>query len=176
MTANTVTARGRRDSLRWSVMAIPVVLATMIGMLCVAHVASADPAPLTLGDFKGRWVSERSKLTLDIAPCGDGFCGVIVVDNTCGHTALRISERGVGKGVIARPPGYVILEGQLELAAGAKPYGVQASLSRNEAGAERLFIAGHSGGAFSPMRRMYDYRDLMARAGEATCAPAPKTS
>lgn len=180
MTANTATGRTRHNPIV-SVRSLTAALASaivgaMIGTICVARMASAEEAPLALSDVQGRWVSQRTKLTLDVSRCGDDFCGVVVADNACGHTALRISDRGMDRDSARRLSGRPVLEGQLQLAAGSQPYGVQVTLSRDEAGVARLFIAGHSGGTFSVMRRSYDYNDLMVRAGDASCAPALKTS
>jgi hypothetical protein len=73
--------------------------ALSIGLiLTVSAVASATPAARS--PYYGRWVvSEdrpvftakgRQYKTIDIAPCGNDFCGVSVADNgTCGPTLFR---------------------------------------------------------------------------------------
>jgi hypothetical protein len=53
---------------------------------------------------------------------------------------------------------------------------VIAALRRQDGGAVTLMIAGHTGGRFSTFRRMYDYKALLARSGEALCRPDPKMS
>jgi hypothetical protein len=145
----------------------------MIGTLCVARVATADPAALTHADYEGRWVSE--KLTLDVSRCGEGWCGVEVLDEGCGRTVLRVSEGETREGVVL-PQNRFELLGKLQLAARTEPYGVIAALRRQDSGAGTLMIAGHTGGTFSAFRRMYDYKALLARSGEARCRPDPKTS
>jgi hypothetical protein len=147
--------------------------AAMIGTLCVARVAMADPAALTQADYEGRWVSQ--KLTLDISRCGEGLCGVEVLDGACGRTMLRVSEGETREGVVL-PQNRRELVGKLHLAARTEPYGVIAALGRQDSGARTLMIAGHTGGKFSAFRRMYDYKALLARSGEALCRPDPKTS
>jgi hypothetical protein len=152
-----------------------VIAAAMIMMVCVARMAIADPAAFTPADFEGRWISEKKKLTLDISRCGDDICGVLVADNACGHTALRVNDKPPKEDFFGRVrPGELF--GQLRLAANTEPYGVRAVLSRNPAGAASLSIIGHSGGAYSMARRMYDFRDLLVRDGDATCRPDPKLS
>jgi hypothetical protein len=179
MIAKTMfTARGRREPIAYAIsikaMLGCAILASMIGTLCVARMAMAEPAALTPADLAGRWASKENKLTLDISRCGEGWCGVVVANNSCGHTALRVGES----------PDHAIyqtgqsreLAGQLRLAANTEPYGVRVALSRDDAGAIRLFVAGHSGGAFSAARRTYDYRELLVRNGNAACSPDPKSS
>jgi hypothetical protein len=179
MIATTMfAARGRPEPIACSRSIKTVlgcaILASMIGTLCVARVALAEPAPLTPADFAGRWVSKERKLTLDLSRCGEGWCGVIVANNSCGHTALRVAES----------PEYAMyqmgrnreLVGRLQLAANTEAYGVRAVLARDDGGAKTLFIAGHTRGTFAAMRRNYDYRELLVRDGDATCSPDPKLS
>jgi hypothetical protein len=149
------------------------ILAAMIGTLCVVRVATADPASLKHADYEGRWVSE--KLTLDISRCGAGFCGVEVLDKACGRTMLRVSDGETREGVVL-PQNRFELLGKLQLAASTEPYGVIAALTRQDSGARTLMIAGHTGGKYSAFRRIYDYKALLVRSGEALCRPDPKTS
>jgi hypothetical protein len=146
-----------------------------IAAICVAPVAAAEPAALTSADFAGRWVSADKKLTLDMSRCGDSFCGVVVASGACGHTALRVGEdaKGAPYPIPLKNPE---LTGQLQLAANTEPYGVRAMLTHNESGALTLYISGHTGGAFSPIRRSYDYSQMLARTGDSACTPNPKTS
>ena len=181
MTANTrfTAAHGRREliacirSVR-AMLARPIV-ASMIGMLCVARVALAEPAPLTPDDFAGRWVSEGKKLTLDITRCGADWCGIVVENESCGLAALRASDPSPSADVL-QSVGHPELLGQLRLAARTEPYGVAVTLSRSDAGTPVIFVAGHSGGTFAAYRRTYDYRDQMVRAGDAKCRFDPKQS
>jgi hypothetical protein len=136
--------------------------------------ALADPTPLTPADFAGRWVSTEKKLTLDISRCGENWCGVIVANNSCGHTALRVAESA--EDAIYQRDKNRELVGRLQLAANTEAYGVRAMLTRDDGGAKTLFIAGHTGGTFSAFRRNYDYNELLVRAGDPVCSPNPKLS
>ncbi len=174
MTAKTIS-RGRRGAVAYVTsvkdMLARSVLAAMIGTVCVAPVALAQPAPLTPADFGGRWVSQEANLTLDMSRCGEDWCGVVVTNNACGHTALRAkADAAVGTRAVLE------LTGQLQLAAKTQAYGVRATLIRNDSGAVTLSIAGHSGGAFAAFRRTYDYHNEMVRGGDAVCQPDPKTT
>ena len=177
MTANMTTGRVRRESTVCvrSVKATlaATVLAGIIGTLCVARVAAAEPAPLTHADFAGRWLSKREELTLDIARCGKDWCGVVVTGNACGSTGLRVSEKS--EDAQYQTGKNRELTGRLQLAASTEPYGVRAMLTRDDGGALVLHIGGHTGG-YSPVRRTYDYNEVFARIGDAACAPNPKTS
>jgi hypothetical protein len=168
---------GRRDSsgCARSVIVVPgrSIAAAMIGTLCVVRVAVADPVALKHADYEGRWVS--AKLTLDVSRCGESFCGVEVLGEACGRTVLRVSEQETREGVVLPQNRFEFL-GKLQLAANTEPYGVIATLRRQDTGAMMLMIAGHTGGKFSAFRRMYDYKALLARSGEALCRPDPKTS
>lgn len=166
---------GRRDGGYARSVMVPgrSMFAAMIGTLCVVRVAAADPAAFEHADYEGRWVSE--KLTLDISRCGEGLCGVEVLDKACGRTMLRVSEAEARKDIVLSQNGFELL-GKLQLAANTEPYGVIATLRRQDGGAVTLMIAGHTGGKYSAFRRMYDYKALLARGGEALCRPDPKTS
>ena len=148
----------------------------MVGIVCVARVAAAEPAQVTPADLPGRWVSKAAEreLTLDISRCGEGWCGVVVEDNACGRVALRVAENP-GE-TIDQPGRPRELVGRLQLAANTDSYGVRAVLSRNDSGALTLFIAGHSGGPFAAYRRTYDYRNRLVRDGDPVCMPEPKSS
>lgn len=150
-------------------------MVAMIGTLCVAGVASAEPPALIDADFAGRWVSAKQKLTLDLAPCGDVWCGVVVNEGACGDTALRMNSKP--DNVLQQLGKSREMSGQLRLARNAQPYGVLVRLIRDDNdGALRLAMTGHTGGIFAPMRRSYDFHGLFAREGDAACAPAAKTS
>jgi hypothetical protein len=170
--------RGRRVPIACARSIKPLLvramLASIIGTLCVAPVARADPVPLTPADFGGRWVSKEASLTLDISRCGNGWCGVVVANNSCGHTALRVAENP--QDAIHRAGTNRELVGRLQLAENTEAYGVRAMLTRDDGGGKTLFIAGHTGGTFSAFRRTYDYNQLLVHAGDAACSPNPKVS
>jgi len=154
---------------RWlAAIALPFVVASAEAV-CFAGKAHAesDLSALALG---GRWVDEMpgDKLVLDISSCGEGWCGVNVVEGVCGATVLRVKQSKEG-------PEFVSLSGKLELASGAQPYFVQARVFRTNA-APRLQILGDSRADFSVMRRSYPFVSNMSRIGKALCRPDAKTS
>lgn len=171
-------ARGRREPIACARsikgMLVGATLASMIGALCVARVAQAEPAPLTRADFAGRWVSKEASLTLDITRCGKGWCGVLVTNKSCGHTALRLAESP--EDAIHQTDKTRELVGRLQLAANTEPYGVRTVLTRDDGGTMTLHIAGHTGGIFSAIRRSYDYNQLLVREGDGACSPNPRLS
>ncbi|MCP3473860.1 hypothetical protein NLM33_26445 [Bradyrhizobium sp. CCGUVB1N3] len=163
---------GQRDRPmvpRWAAaIALPFVVANAASV-CFAGKAHAesDLSALVLG---GRWVDEMpgDKFVLDISSCGEGWCGVNVVEGVCGATVLRVKQSKEG-------PEFVSLSGKLELAPRAQPYFVQARIFRTN-DVPRLQILGDSGADFSVMRRSYPFVSNMARSGDALCRPDAKTS
>jgi len=151
-----------------------LVAGTMLATFCVAAVAKAE------GDrpFEGRWAALNQSLTLDLSPCGDGWCGVEVTSaGSCGRTMLRTRSRS------PEETGFII--GRLELAAQARPYTVALHLFKRGPDGDRrllrgtpdtLMIRGNSGGEFDFMRRMYPYMVAFARVGDAACRHDPKVS
>ena len=170
----TTRTADRVLSIAYAGSAAAMLMLASIATICVAPVARAEPAAPTSADFAGRWTSARSALTLDVSRCGTGFCGTVVTNGTCGYTALRVGEET--KDVRYPTAKHPELTGRLQLAANTQPYGVRAMLTRNESGALTLYITGHTGGAFSSIRRSYDYNEMLARSGESACAANPKTS
>ena len=141
----------------------PVFIAG-IAALCVAGVARAEDA--SKASYEGRWVAEKSKLTLDVSRCGSGYCAVEVADGSaCGRTVLRVSP-GTRRGTRDE------LTGRLELTLGAQHFTVVMDLiePRDNAPA-KLWIGGHSGDEISLMRRTFDYQNVFVRAGDAACKP-----
>jgi hypothetical protein len=129
------------------------------------------------GQIAGRWVSDQERvhdnygITLDISRCGAGWCGVEVKnDATCGRTVLRLDQ-----GTPHEVESFAQFAGRIELAPGAQPYVVRASIARRDTGL-RMHLSGHSGDEFEPWRRNYPYRQLMVRSGDAVCRPDPKVS
>src|SRR5262245_1516819 len=94
---STRTASGRRPMGLLAVISVmtglagPRLAVAMVSMFCVAGMAGAASAPITPDDLNGRWVSAERGLTLDVARCGEGWCGVEVkADASCGRTQLRV--------------------------------------------------------------------------------------
>ncbi len=147
---------------------------------------AAPPAPAA-ADISGRWQGEsyvlaskaaegcdgtRCTLTLDIARCASGWCGVEVAENQkCGATALRIQGEDDGAG-------GTVFKGKLELARGTEPYVVQAYLSPAMEGENKpgLEIIGDTGGEFRIFRRSFPFNARLVRAGDAKCKPETSIS
>ena len=65
----------------------------------------------------------------------------------------------------------------LELAAEAEPYAVEVRFFEpSNDGQFELIISGNSGDKLEPWRRTFDFRELLARSGDAVCPPVPKLS
>jgi hypothetical protein len=157
----------------------------ILGALCVAAAAAALPASATpqadgigVTTIAGRWQGPnymtaarapdcdggRCTLTLDIVPCGTGWCGIEVAsDNKCGGTALKL-DAGEGGG------SSTVFKGSLELAQGTEPYVVQAYLvPASGDDKEWLEIQGDTGGEFRVFRRSFPFNAHLVRAGDAIC-------
>jgi hypothetical protein len=149
-----------------------LMAAAFLGVFCVAGAAIADPAKISATDIAGRWVSEKYKLTLDVSPCGAGWCGVEVTDGAagavCGRTALRVDA---GEGIAQ----HVTFKGRLDRAANSQPYAIWASVWRRD-GLLTLSINGNSGDDLNPLRRTFDFSGVFARAGDGVCRSDPKLS
>ncbi len=174
-------------------------IVSSIAALCVLAAAGAalagDSADGTLAahpaaiDLAGRWEGRTYELarrgadcdgkpctlTLDLAPCGSGWCGVEVIGaaQRCGATALKL-DGGEGN-----PGSSTLFKGKLELAKGTEPYVVEAYLvtMNEEAGAKReLQIAGDTGGEFRMFRRSFPFNATLALIGEAKCRPETTVS
>jgi len=145
------------------------IAATMVAAFCVAGVAAsvraAEPP-----DLAGRWVTEKKDLTLDLSRCATGWCGVEVTDKSCGKIVLRL-EAG------PQPNNRDRLRGRLALAAGTRPYAVEANLvASTDGGPTLLFIAGSSGDKFEAWRRTFPFDEVFAHSGDAVCTDVPKVS
>ena len=144
--------------------------AAMVAAFCVAGMALAETSAPP--DLAGRWVAQKRSLVLDISRCGAGWCGVEVKDGrTCGAIVLRVE--------LARPSASAgqRLIGRLELAAEAEPYAVEVRFFEpSNDGQFELIISGNSGDKLEPWRRTFDFRELLARSGDAVCPPVPKVS
>jgi hypothetical protein len=143
-----------------------MLAAAMIAAFCVPAVAIAEPEQ----SFEGRWISERPKLTLDVARCGDGWCGVeATAEGACGPTVLRTET--------STPNENGALVGRLKRADEALPYAVAMRIYRRpDNGTVSLVIVGNSGTRFEPWRRSFLFRAEMARIGDPACRHDPKLS
>jgi hypothetical protein len=155
----------------------------ILWMLCVAAAAASPAGAAPQGDgivttIAGRWQGAnymmsarapdcdggRCTLTLDIVPCGDGWCGIeVAADNKCGGTALKLDAGETSRG-------STVFKGRLELAHGTEPYVVQAYLvPASDDDTQRLEIQGDTGGEFRVFRRSFPFNANLVRAGDAIC-------
>jgi len=152
-------------------MVAATMAAAMIAAFCVAAVAGngAGGPPA----IEGRWVAEKRGLVLDLSRCGAAWCGVEVIDGkSCGATMLRLA---IAPSSQQKGDGSLI--GRIELAAAGQSYAVEARLLEpREGGPPQLSMFGNRSGRFEPWSRSYPFREMFARAGDATCAAAPKVS
>jgi hypothetical protein len=150
-------------------MATRHLAAAMVAGLCVGGAAAAQTLSATGVEIEGRWVNEKSNLTLDISRCGDGWCGVQVKNDACAQTALRMAAKEEHEGTT------VSFRGRLTLAEKAAPYAISATLYARD-GAVRLRLMGNPGNELELWRRWYPLNELMARSGPPQCKPDAKVS
>lgn len=143
--------------------------------VCVLAVAAliasgAAASELDASSIAGRWTGAsywekgHGILTLDIAKCGAGWCGVKVeVGETCGAVALRVGARAVDENS-AR------FEGSLALAAGTEPYQVHVAIfPLNDDGRPQMQITGDTGGEYRAYRRSFPFEAALARVQDPVC-------
>jgi hypothetical protein len=169
-----------------------------IAALCVlaaAGGATAEPAtpakPVDAReapDLAGRWEGrafeltrarsdcgdEPCTLTLDVARCADGWCGVEVLgtERRCGGTALRLDGGAANGGEVT------LFKGKLALAKGTEPYVVEVYLVATDVGEAKreLQITGDTGGEFRMFRRSFPFNATLVRVAEARCRPETTVS
>ncbi len=144
-------------------------------------------APTALSDISGRWEGrfraygarraactgeDCNKLTLDVARCGETWCGVVVdKDGGCGVTALRAA------GPKAAEADELAFEGTLKLAEGTEPYTVRVSgQAKLDDEPTTLWVIGDTGGELRLFRRSFPFEARLTRQGEPTCKGEAKTS
>lgn len=163
------------------------VLAAAGAVLAGDDAATTAPAPeQAVIDISGRWegrtyeIARRPDcgdkpctLTLDVARCATGWCGVEVTgsEQRCGATALKL-DAGDASGAVT------LFKGKLELAKGTEPYVVEAYLvdAGGDSVEKQLQIAGDTGGEFRMFRRTFPFNATMARSGDARCKPETTVS
>lgn len=124
-------------------------------------------------DLGGRWTSGRLHYALDIARCGDGWCGVrLNADASCGAVVLRLQQMAT-----AGAGSSVTLSGHLDLQPDFEPYAVSIVLdATGNAAPETLSLLGNPSVAPSLFTRTLAFSDLLVRSGPAICKAEPKTS
>lgn len=180
MGSKTTAIRGVRTV---SSIALVCVLAAA-GAAFAGEPQSGEAAKAALIDIAGRWEGrsfelartkdcggdEPCTLTLDLARCATGWCGVEVIgrERRCGTTALKLDG-----GVVNPEGGLTLFKGKLELAQGTEPYVVEVYLYPPNGGDDKsaLEITGDTGGEFRMFRRSFPFNATLARAGDAACRP-----
>jgi hypothetical protein len=172
-------------------LTIAVSLALSHGAIAADEDASGVERHIAPISLAGRWSGSRHgfgartksegcengrcTLTLDIAACGDRWCGIIVgPDGGCGLQALKLEPSASPK----RPNTF---EGKLELAKGADPYVVEAWYSPPSDASEpdpapRLGFIGDTGPELMMFRRSFPFAANLARSGDAKCLLEKATS
>jgi hypothetical protein len=166
-----------------------MMLAAVAGCIMTAAVGpAAAETEIVASQLAGRWVNAagfvgqectgpRCRISYDLMPCGEGWCGIEVTDGkTCGRVAFRLNA---GEG--GNSPTYgVEFAGSYERAEGTQPYVVRANLFASPAPGLalpplRLSVRGSTDGDFQLFRRTYPLHMVLTRDGDAACAP-PKVS
>lgn len=187
---------GVREIARVSLLASGLSVAACVMGLSIgaaygastAESTAATPTPaaavLKAEDFSGRWSGNyygfgdlRSrcqggacKITLDIAPCGTSWCGVMVKDGgDCGGVAMKV-ELGEFKET------WMQFNGSLELDPKAAGYVIQATLWSDDEGKRGVEIIGDTGKELMFMRRSFPFSARLARSGDAVCTDTKATS
>jgi hypothetical protein len=173
-------------------------LAAVCGLALTVPAFANEPGPAASeavqparADLAGRWegrtyeLSRRGSdcsgtngpctLTLDVARCGGGWCGVEVTgaERRCGATALKL-DGGSGPDKGSAP----VFNGDLSLAKGTEPYVVEVYLVGPAAADEvaQLQIVGDTGGEFRMFRRSFPFSATLAKISDAKCQPESTVS
>jgi hypothetical protein len=118
--------------------------------------------------LEGRWSSQQPALTLDIARCADGFCGMAVDDSgACGGRVLTFAG-----------PAPVLMgteaSGRLQLPGTRTPLDARVALAAQPQGAApALDIVAVEPGGGGFMRRVFPFQARLVRIGTASCAVRP---
>lgn len=151
-------------------------MALRIGAVLLLSAAAilgmAMPVAASAESAVGRWQSERPALVLDISACAEGYCGVQVnADGSCDRRVLTfaaLSEMFPLTVPAVEPPG------RLQLATHPAPMEARVSLApgRAESPPRIIIYASERAGPAMAMRRFFPFQAVLARIGDAACAPA----
>ena len=110
--------------------------------------------------IEGRWENAKQDLVLDVARCGERYCGRIVTSgDQCAQTVLTVSPKAASAQV--SQPAF---EGELALPGRGHPYKARVSLTA----AGKMQILGDDVEP-SFVRRSFPFHALLARVGDARC-------
>lgn len=158
----SIRAKSNTGAVVKNLVTVGIITACCVGGMAIAAATSVE--------FGGRWSSEKSKLTLDLSRCGDGWCGVEVTNGTlCGRTVLRLDAGEQGGTEPVR------FTGRLRLAPESEPYAVHTIVLR-DGDVPVLMIRGHTGRGFNVASRNFDFQAEFVRTSDAVCQPNVKVS
>ena len=110
--------------------------------------------------IEGRWENAKQDFVLDVARCGERYCGRIVTSgDQCAQTVLTVSPKAASAQV-SQP----VFEGELTLPGRGHPYKARVTLTA----AGKMQILGDDVEP-SFVRRSFPFHALLARVGDARC-------
>ncbi len=144
-----------------SAMRIAAILAALLALPASSAVAQSAAA------VEGRWRSQEPALTLDMARCAEGFCGMAVdASGQCGRRVLTFAALA--------PPAGLQPSGRLQLPEHRAPLDARVALALQRPGAPpSLEIAAVEAGSGAFMRRVFPFQAWLVRIGDAACAVQP---
>jgi uncharacterized protein (DUF2147 family) len=114
--------------------------------------------------IEGRWENAKQDLVLDVARCGERYCGRIVTSgDQCAQTVLTVSPKAASAQV-----SQAAFEGELALPDRGRPYKARVTLTA----AGKMQILGDDVEP-SFVRRSFPFHALLARVGDARCRSNP---
>lgn len=148
-----------------------------------ATAGAVDPSAVQdlTGRWQGRFRSSRAQrascegdtcntLTLDVARCNAGWCGVRVMENgACGATAMTLAGPTMDHKEL-------VFDGTLQLAEGTEPYSVRVSGFAATDKSPTIWLIGDTGGSLRMLRRSFPFEAQLTRQGEPACKAEQKTS
>lgn len=162
----SIVSGTRAGTLIFRAVALGASSLTLYATDVVHPLRAQTPNP----DLSGRWTSARGSYVLDIARCGDEWCGVkLKADQSCGPLALRLSARPD-----AGNPHQ--LGGTLDLDPAVQRYQVTAtSMPLDAAHPAELRLSGTPNTSGVPTR-VIPFIDQLVRGPDATCRHDGKVS
>jgi hypothetical protein len=155
-----------------SPLRVAAILAALLALPASAALAQAQrPSPAqsqSTAALEGRWRSQAPDLTLDIARCSEGFCGMFVDDSgACGGRVLTFAR-------LAPAIFGTEASGRLQLPGTRMPLDARVALAAQPQGATPgLDIVAIEPGGGSFIRRVFPFEAHLVRVGTASCAVGP---
>ena len=135
-------------------------IAVLIAFCALGFDVALGQEPGTPGIIEGRWENAKQDFVLDVARCGERYCGRIVRSgDQCAQTVLTVSPKAASPQV--SQPAF---EGELALPGRGHPYKAKVTLTA----AGKMQILGDDVEP-SFVRRSFPLHALLARVGDARC-------